>query len=71
MIKAANVEIDPDKRNAAFAAAEKYRIQDQMATIPLVTVGRLWVVQPWVTNFKMSPLDGPLINISDITIAAH
>jgi oligopeptide transport system substrate-binding protein len=71
MIKAANIEVDPDKRNQMFAEAEVYRIQDQMATIPLFTVGRVWVIQPWVQNLKISPLDGPLINISDVTIAAQ
>ena len=54
MIRAANVEVDPEKRNEMFSAAEKYRIQDQMATIPLFTVGRLWVIQPWVQNLKIS-----------------
>jgi oligopeptide transport system substrate-binding protein len=71
MIRAANVEVDPDKRNQMFAEAEAYRIQDQMATIPLFTVGRRWVIQPWVQNLKISPLDGPLININDISIADH
>jgi oligopeptide transport system substrate-binding protein len=71
MVKAANVEPDQTKRLAAFAEAEKYLIQDQMATIPLVIVGRVWVVQPWVQNFKMAALDGPLLNIDEITIADH
>jgi len=71
MIRAANVETDTEKRNLAFAAAEKYRIQDQMATIPLFTVGRLWVIQPWVHNLSISPLDGPILGINTIEIAAH
>jgi oligopeptide transport system substrate-binding protein len=71
MISAANVEIDPDKRNAMFSEAETYLIQDQMATIPLFSSGRIWVVQPWVQNLKLSPYDGPLLNINDITIAAQ
>lgn len=71
MIKAANVEPDPAKRNQMFAAAEKYRIQDQMASIPLFTVGRMWVVQPWVQNLKISPLDGPLFNFTAVSIADH
>jgi len=71
MIDAANVETDPDKRNQMFSAAEAYRIQDKMATIPLFTVGRRWVIQPWVQNLKISPLDGPILNTSDISIAEH
>jgi oligopeptide transport system substrate-binding protein len=71
MIKAANVEPDPDKRNQQFAAAEAYRIQDQMATIPLFTVGRLWVIQPWVQGLTISPLDGPILGIQSVTIADH
>ena len=71
MIRAANVEIDPDKRNAMFTDAEKYRIQDQMATIPLFSSGRIWVAQPWVENLKISPYDGPLLNINDITISSQ
>ncbi len=69
MIRAANVEVDPEKRNEMYSAAETYRIQDQMATIPLFTVGRLWVIQPWVQNLKISPLDGPILNTPDISIA--
>jgi oligopeptide transport system substrate-binding protein len=69
MIAAANVEIDPDKRNTMFAEAERYMIQEQMATIPLFGSGRIWVIQPWVQNLKLSPYDGPLLNINDITIS--
>jgi oligopeptide transport system substrate-binding protein len=71
MIKAANVEVDPAKRLAAFSAAEAYMIQDQMATIPLYTVGRLWVIQKWVQGLKLAPYDGPLLTINEITIADH
>ncbi|MEA2512641.1 MAG: oligopeptide transport system substrate-binding protein [Thermomicrobiales bacterium] len=71
LVKAANVEVDPAKRLQMFSDAEKYMIQDQMATIPLYTVGRLWVIQPWVQNLKLSPYDGPLLNIDDVTIADH
>jgi oligopeptide transport system substrate-binding protein len=69
MIRAANVEVDPEKRNEMFSAAEAYRIQDQMATIPLFTVGRLWVIQPWVQNLKLSALDGPILNTPAVSIA--
>jgi len=71
MIEAANVEVDPAKRLAAFSAAEAYMIQDQMATIPLYTVGRLWVIQKWVQGLKLAPYDGPLLTINEITIADH
>lgn len=71
MVQAANVEVDPAKRLAMFSAAEKYMIQDQMATIPLYTVGRLWVIQPWVQGLKLSPYDGPLLTINAVTIAEH
>jgi len=71
MIAAAAVEPDDTKRFAMYAEAEKYMIQDQMATIPLATQRRPWVVQPWVQGLDVSPLDGPLININAVTIAAH
>jgi oligopeptide transport system substrate-binding protein len=71
MIKAANVEVDSAKRLQMFSDAEKYMLQDQTATIPLYTVGRLWVIQPWVQNLKLSPYDGPLLNTDDVTIADH
>ncbi|HEY7032372.1 MAG TPA: peptide ABC transporter substrate-binding protein [Thermomicrobiales bacterium] len=71
MIKTANVEVDPAKRLAGFSAAEAYMIQDQMATIPLYTVGRIWVIQPWVQNLKLAPYDGPLLTINAVTIADH
>src|SRR5687767_13769728 len=71
MIEAANVEVDPDRRNQLFAEAEAYRIRDQMATIPLFTVGRLWVIQPWVEGLTISPLDGPILGIDNVIIAEH
>jgi len=71
MIKAASVEPDDTKRFAMYAEAEKYMIQDQMATIPLGTQRRPWVVQPWVQGLDVSPLDGPLININAVSITAH
>lgn len=71
MIAAANVEVDPAKRLEMYAAAEAYMIRDQTATIPLYTVGRLWVIQPWVQGLALSPYDGPLLTINDVTIADH
>ena len=71
MIAAANVEIDPASRLQQYAAAEAYMIRDQMATIPLYTVGRLWVNQPWVQGLALSPYDGPILTINDVTIADH
>jgi ABC-type oligopeptide transport system substrate-binding subunit len=71
MVKAANVETDPAKRLQMFSDAEKYMIQEVMATIPLYTVGRLWVIQPWVQGLQLSPYDGPLLTIDDVVIADH
>jgi oligopeptide transport system substrate-binding protein len=71
MIKAANVEVDPAKRLQMFSDAEKYMIQDQTATIPLYTVGRIWVIQPWIQGLKLAPYDGPLLNLNEVSIADH
>lgn len=71
MIRTAAVEPDLATRNTLYTEAEVYRIQDQMATIPLMVQGRLWVVQPWVQGLDVSPLDGPLIDINSVTIAEH
>jgi ABC-type oligopeptide transport system substrate-binding subunit len=71
MIAAANVEVDPASRLQQFTAAEAYMIRDQMATIPIYTVGRLWVIQPWVQGLALSPYDGPILTINDVTIADH
>jgi oligopeptide transport system substrate-binding protein len=71
MIRAANVEVDPDKRLQMFDAAEKYRIQEHMATIPLVTVSWIWVVQPWVKGLGFSPYDGPILSIKNATVEDH
>jgi oligopeptide transport system substrate-binding protein len=71
MIHAASIEPDNTKRYQMYADAEKYMIQDQMATIPLMTQRRPWVVQTWVQNLDVAPLDGPLIKINAVTIAAH
>lgn len=68
MIAAANVEVDPAKRLEAFAAAEAYMIRDQTATIPLYTVGRIWVIQPWVQGLALSPYDGPILTTNAVTI---
>lgn len=71
MVAAAAAEPDNTKRLQMYADAEKYMIQDQMATIPLMTQRRVWVVQSWVQNLDVGPLDGPLLNINAVSIAAH
>jgi hypothetical protein len=43
-------------------------IRDQMATIPLYTVARIWVIQPWVQGLALSPYDGPILTTNDVTI---
>jgi oligopeptide transport system substrate-binding protein len=71
MIAAANVETDSAKRLQMFSDAEKYMLQEVTATIPLYTVGRLWVIQPWVQNLQLSPYDGPLLTTNAVVIADH
>jgi oligopeptide transport system substrate-binding protein len=71
MIERANVEPDPATRISLYAEAERYLIQEVMATIPLFFSGRVSVIQPWVKNLKISPYDGPVLNIDGVVIEDH
>jgi len=53
-LEAARKMTDQDKRMALYQQLEKTIVQDDAGWVPLYSSAHLFVVQPWVKNFKVS-----------------
>jgi peptide/nickel transport system substrate-binding protein/oligopeptide transport system substrate-binding protein len=53
-LEEARAMVDPAKRVKLYQDLEKIIVQDDAAWIPLFSLDHLFVVQPWVKNFKVS-----------------